>query len=450
MLLTGVMPALVVRVSSQSSEARLKAAAAFAESGEIRDVVDELLANKSYRKDLIDKVGTLFSFVRLCDLTFVGNRAPHQKDQRETARGVRYCIGPQDGDCAVVAPQQHGKTDLQWLPERANANTSQQWLASQLAKLRYVTPSADSSKNEPNRVHKGRRWTLVSSRSASARDHANQPVYLPMSNESVVLFDNTLQSLRNLASLALRTLHVDIRCGVIHVLTKAMAGPGGPRVYDDLKDSNVPSPAPQQHQYDWHLILPTAPTSASRAVLDLNNDLVTVDTNLTSYLAPDERQFITRGLARFIDRIFISCTRFIGVMNNNGALLLQLDVLVLQQNLKNIITTNTPDGEGQGEEQIALPRSAKFLDWFLEGPEKALDYAREEKELFASQGEERGLAAGNGEPFTYDELKVLIDLCYSELIRGPRGEQNREDYLAARRSHGDAMLKLNEVMWDAK
>jgi hypothetical protein len=33
-----------------------------------------------------------------------------------------------------------------------------------------------------------------------------------------------------------------------------------------------------------------------------------------------------------------------------------------------------------------------------------LDYAKEEKEAFASQGD-KALAAGNGEPFTYEELR---------------------------------------------
>jgi hypothetical protein len=278
------------------------------------------------------------------------------------------------------------------------------------------------------------------------RDSISQPVYLPMNSETVTIFDNTLQSLRDLAFTALFTLHVDIRCGVIHVLTKAMAGPNGPHIQDEIP--TTPSPKPNTN---WHLILPAAPTAASPPVLELNNDLIAFDTNLSSYLAPIERQFISSGLARFIDQAFVSCTRYIGAMNQNGALRLQLDVLVLQQNLKNIILDPGPGEKDrdQFEEVIALPRSAKFLDWFLEGPQKALDYAREEKEVFAEQGDQ-ALAAGNGEPFTYDELRVLIELCFSEVMRGPRGMQSREDFMTAKRSNGDAMLRLSEVMWDSK
>lgn len=151
-------------------------------------------------------------------------------------------------------------------------------------------------------------------------------------------------------------------------------------------------------------------------------------------------------------------------MNDNGALRLQLDVLVLQQNLKNIIIQPPPDSpteptEGEEEhkpkphpepETVALPRSAKFLDYFLEGAERALDYAKDEKDLFATQGPEKALAAGNGEPFTYDELRVLVDLCFSDVLRGPRGAENREDFMAAKKSSADALLRLNEIMWDSR
>ena len=201
-------------------------------------------------------------------------------------------------------------------------------------------------------------------------------------------------------------------------------------------------------------------------MLELNNDLIAFDTNISVYLGPAERWFITSGLARFIDRAFVSCTRHIGAMNENGALRLQLDVLVLQQNLKNIIimhpdstststsneeppTPSQPEPQTQTSEPIALPRSAKFLDWFLEGATQALAYAKDEKELFAADAP-RALAAGNGEPFTYDELRVLVDLCFSDVLRGPRGAESREDFMAAKKASADALLELNEVMWDSR
>lgn len=205
----------------------------------------------------------------------------------------------------------------------------------------------------------------------------------------------------------------------------------------------------------WSYILSAPPNSASPAILELNNELISFGVSMSAYLGENECGFVTSGLARLIDRAFVSNTHFIGAMNQNGALRLQLDVLVLQQNLKNIIVSppGTPkDKDGtttsSSAELVALPQSAKFLDWFLDGSDKALQYAKEEKEAFKTMGSKRALEAGNGEPFTYDEMKVLIELCFSATLKGPRGAESREDFMAAKRGCGDALLKLSEVMWD--
>lgn len=293
-----------------------------------------------------------------------------------------------------------------------------------------------------------RRWTLFGAMKPK-RDSINSPVFLPLNQETAAAFERTLQSLHGLGSTALLTLHVDIRCGIIHMLTRTMSGPNPPTV----RNSEPTTPSPSTTENWWHIIM-NQPTAASPSILELNSDLIAFDTNISTYLGSAERWFITSGLARFIDRVFVACTRYIGAMNGNGALRLQLDVLVLQQNLKNIIIDPTADSASSmtdpaSQEVVALPRSAKFLDWFLEGAEKSLDYAKEEKEAFAAQGD-KALAAGNGEPFTYDELRVLVDLCFSEILRGPRGAESREDFMAAKKASADALLRLNEIMWDSR
>ncbi|KAL1860147.1 exocyst subunit [Paecilomyces lecythidis] len=418
----GWYKAIVSKISPQApGGVRLKAAAAFAESGDIRDTVFELWQNPGdKKKELVDKE---------IDLMI-----------KETNKNplVPYDI--------ISDPKTVVALSLLY--------NSMQWLASHLLKLRHVSQSESRPQSSSGRVPHSRRWTLITAMRPK-RDSISQSVYLPLNPETAVAFDTTVQSLRDLATAALLTLHIDIRCGIIHMLTKAMAGPNPPP--PQLRESNTPitpSPDPNAH---WHHIIPNPPTSASPAVLELNSDLISFDTNVSAYMGANERWFISSGLARFIDKVFISCTRYIGAMNHNGALRLQLDVLVLQQNLKNIIVD--PTGEdtersraledpSQPHEVVALPRSAKFLDWFLEGAEKALDYAKEEKELFAAQGD-KALAAGNGEPFSYDELKVLVDLCFSEIMKGPRGAENREDFMSAKRGIADAMLRLSEVMWDS-
>ncbi|THC92135.1 hypothetical protein EYZ11_008403 [Aspergillus tanneri] len=390
----GWYKALVTRVAPRDKgEVQMKPAARFAESGELHDLVSRLWKGVDEdRGDLIDK-------------------------------------------------------ETQILLKRTNAVPLEPYDIISDPKTVVALSLLYNSMSQPERGPTNRRWTLVGAMK-TRRDSVTQPVYLPLNPETATAFDTTLQSLLDLSLSCLFALHIDIRCGVVHMLTRTMAGPNPPN-----KCSSEPAtPSPNTNTNWWHIVM-NQPTAASPAVLELNNDLISFDTNISTYLGSAERWFITSGLARFIDQAFVSSTRHIGAMNENGALRLQLDVLVLQQNLKNIIIAPSTEGPynntAANHEVVALPRSAKFLDWFLEGAEKALDYAKDEKNAFATQGE-KALAAGNGEPFTYDELKALVDLCFSDVLLGPRGAENREDFMVAKKASADALLRLNEFMWDSK
>ncbi|KAE8397030.1 Sec8 exocyst complex component-specific domain-containing protein [Aspergillus pseudonomiae] len=412
--------AIVTKISPRDNgEFRLKAAAQYARSGDIHDVVSELWKTEASNKaELVDKETNL-----LLEHT---NEVP---------------LEPYD---IISDPKTVMALSLLY--------NSTQWLASHLLKLRQVTQPSSEPRHPQESGPPNRRWTLIGAM-VPKHEGSNQPVYLPLNQETATAFDTTIESLRDLSSTALFALHIDIRCGIIHMLTRTMAGPN-PR---NNRHSEPTTPSPNSNITWWHIVL-NQPTSASPTVLELNNDLISFDTNISSYLGSAERWYITSGLARFIDQVFIARAHLIGAMNENGALRLQLDVLVLQQNLKNIIIDpgmdtdeeeNAQRASEQHREVVALPRSAKFLDWFLEGAEKALDYAKDEKESFATHPE-KALAAGNGEPFTYDELRVLVDLCFSDILKGPRGAENREEFMAAKKASADALLRLNEIMWDSR
>ncbi|KAJ5104852.1 hypothetical protein NUU61_002199 [Penicillium alfredii] len=417
----GWYKAMVTKVSARNhgGGVQLKAAASFADSGDIHDTVNDLWKGAGDKKQtLIDTEIDL--------LLKRTNEVP---------------LEPYD----IIS-------DPKTVVALSLLHNSMQWLGSHLAKIRFVIDPLSES-DSPTLSSSGqpsRRWTLFGAMKPK-RDSINHPVYLPLNQETAQAFDKTIQSLHSLGSTAVLTLHVDIRCGIIHMLTRTMSGPNPPAV----RNSEPMTPSAGGGEGWWHILM-NQPTAASPTILELNNDLIAFDTNVSTYLGSAERWFITSGLARFIDRVFVDSSRYIGAMNENGALRLQLDVLVLQQNLKNIIidptgesTNGASSAKGSSQEVVALPRSAKFLDWFLEGAEKALEYAKEEKEAFAAQGE-KALAAGNGEPFTYDELRVLVDLCFSEILRGPRGIENREDFMSAKKASADALLTLNEIMWDAR
>jgi exocyst complex component 4 len=93
---------------------------------------------------------------------------------------------------------------------------------------------------------------------------------------------------------------------------------------------------------------------------------------------------------------------------------MQLNILVLQQNLRNI------------EPAALLPLSARFFDLFADGPAEIIKRAKEEQ--------------GN---LSYERLKVLVELCYSEGLASKR----REVAMQAKRGLGEHLLLLSEALW---
>lgn len=107
-------------------------------------------------------------------------------------------------------------------------------------------------------------------------------------------------------------------------------------------------------------------------------------------------------------------------MNKFGVGRMQLNILVLQQNLKNI------------EPDVNLSRAAKYYELFEQGAEAIVNLAKEGKEPEDDKGK-----------FTYDELKTLVELCYSEQLASPE----RGISTVARRQMGEQLLQLSEYMW---
>ncbi|MCJ1394198.1 Exocyst complex component 4 [Xylographa bjoerkii] len=265
--------------------------------------------------------------------------------------------------------------------------SSMQWLESKLGQLRHIVDK-DSMAAQDARTGR-RRWTLVN---AANMQDGDQPVYLPMTKETVGPFDEILARYRVLATTALLTLHVDIRCGMIHMISRVLKAP-----YFLDQPGNEPDPS----------------------ILALNADLLSFDDNLTVHLPNKEYKFITSGLGLLLDTILVTNASQITVMNLNGCERMQLNILVLQQNLKSI------------ESEVALTRSAVFFDYFIQGAESIIDRAK------ATGGKDMG--------FSLEEIKVLVELCYSEALQS----QHRDIAAQARKALSDHLLQLSESMWNS-
>ncbi|KAF2421264.1 hypothetical protein EJ08DRAFT_738247 [Tothia fuscella] len=265
--------------------------------------------------------------------------------------------------------------------------TSMRWLAGKFKRLGKVTPEATkSSRRESSGKSQDHRWTLVT---GAEKQSKTLKIYLPLSDESKVAYDGLVTSFQELATNALRMLHVEIRCHVIYHVTRSMA-----RTFLLNQEHNDPDPE----------------------VLALNTDILDFDEEAGDYLEDQQRGFIMNGLSTLLDDLLLHFAPKIPIMNKNGCGRLQLNILVLQQNLKNV------------EPTASLPRSALYYGLCASGPEAIVAEAR---------------AKGKDIGFTYEEMKTLMELSYSETLQSER----REVAVQAKRGLDENVLALSEYIW---
>lgn len=218
-------------------------------------------------------------------------------------------------------------------------------------------------------------------------------------------------------------------------------------------------------------LLPQPATDPDPTILTLNADLLSFDDTLTTHLQPREHGFITSGLAALVDAVLVRNAGTMQAMNRHGCGRMQLNILVLQQNLKSVETT--PGHDGGGGEVVTLGRSARFFALFMEGAAmivaraKAMAKAGGTTTAAASSSTEEPTTDGHLNPhnansnpnpnpnleaeadldfiFSLEELKVLIELCYSEGLRSAQ----REVAVLAKRGLNRDFLVVSEVLWNA-
>ncbi|CAK7228497.1 exocyst subunit [Sporothrix eucalyptigena] len=308
--------------------------------------------------------------------------------------------------------------------------TSMKWLAVKIGGLRHIARqdgdagARSSGSNAAGAAGAGasgsgsstalskpdkRRWTLLNTESGKALTDAG-PVYLPMTQETVQSFDSIVSSYEELATTSLLTLHFEVRCRIAYALGVALS-PEATAPY--LLDQDVNEPDPQ--------------------ILSLNGELIAYDETVVRCLVRDrEVDFVRQGLGRLVNAYLVGNAKMVTPMNSRGCGRMQLNILVLQQNLKNV------------EDGVDLARAANYYALFDQGPDAIVAKAKECKDRMAAEADKDGNdEASSNDTFTYDELKELIELYYSEQLANPeRGIEN-----AARRQMGEKLMELGEHLW---
>ena len=356
--------ALVRRPQMQAhEEARLKPAAALAESGEIRDLCDRILSSETTEQQkhpLQQEAGLLIKTTNAKPLEPIDIIS----DRRSI---VTLCL----------------------------IYNSMQWLAGRLQELRRVVPDSAHKRSASQKSLHTRQLSLLTN---TTPQNESGPVYLPMTQETVSAFDSILSSIRSLATTALLTLHLDIRLGIIHMLSRTMSA---------------------------HYLLAQPAQDPDPSILALNADLLSTVDTLSTHLPNTAQKFVIQGLALLIDDFLVSNASLVQHgMSEHGCGRMQLNILVLSQNLKSI----EPLSEDRSTDLI---RSGRYYDLFLEGAGGIVSRARDQ--------------AGAGlEGFDLEELKTLVELWYKE---GTESSQ-REVQVKSQRDLGDRQLVLSECLWN--
>lgn len=202
---------------------------------------------------------------------------------------------------------------------------------------------------------------------------------------------------------------MEVRCRIAYSLRVAL----DPNTAPYLLDQDVKEPDPQ--------------------IISLNSELMAYDETVVKFLREREVSFIQTGLGLLINSYIVANASMVAPINSKGSGRMQLNILVLQQNLKNI------------EGGVDLARAANYWALFDKGADAIVAKAKDDAAKGAVDGTADGPIGRDPDRFTYDELKALIELCYSEpLSSKERGIENN-----ARRMMGDKLLELSEFMWQS-
>src|SRR3569833_2368410 len=192
-------------------------------------------------------------------------------------------------------------------------------------------------------------------------------------------------SFEELAATALLTLHMEVRCRIVHSLRIALSPETAPYILD--QDVNEPDPQ----------------------ILTLYGELIAYDETVARFLRDREVAFVRTGLGLLINSYLVGNAPMVSPMNAKGSGRMQLNILVLQQNLKNI------------EPGVDLARAANYYALFDKGPDEIVAKAREDAKDNATEGGGEGgkVDRRDRERFSYEELKTLVEMWYSEQLADP-------------------------------
>lgn len=259
---------------------------------------------------------------------------------------------------------------------------SMKWLATKCAALRYVSPNAvdmgslnthtninGEEQQSPTQQH-SRRWTHPLSNTNTATTLPST-TYLPLDPSTALQFDAVLASFTELSTLILRTLHLDLRLQLLYGIYSALD-----TTYELRQPYNDPDPA----------------------IILLSENLSSYDAVVSTHLLTPQYSFLTQNLDVLANNALTGLVGNIPSMDSFGNARMQLNVLVLQQVLKNV------------QSSADLARAARFYELGSLGPGAVVE-------------------RGRGEEFETGDLKALVRLCWEKGRDGGKGGGGVDEFV---------------------
>jgi exocyst complex component 4 len=193
---------------------------------------------------------------------------------------------------------------------------------------------------------------------------SDKPISLEISEEMQNRIVSILNNFQNLSEMCLYALRIELRCHAMFYLDLSF------REGNFLLDNEIPEP-------DSYVFM-------------LNKDLIKCEEIMKSILKPNKNRFLFNDLGSLMVNILMTNVKYIKCINKNGILRLGRNVRSIQQVLNSI--------------------SGSY--------ESSMDIAKEYFELLDLDSEEfMKKIEDNGQgPFTYEQLKFLLDLMNSEYL----------------------------------
>lgn len=281
----------------------------------------------------------------------------------------------------------------------ANLQHSLKWMLTHIARLKATDETLPVSTRATARLSVTSA-TLVNGATPSA---AERDLKLPLSRDMVARFETLPRTYSLLADTVLFTLRLELRARVIHHLDLAVLEG------NYLVDESAAEPDPH--------------------VVDLNSDLASLDDVLTDGLSPEDHRFLFDGLSDLMDTMLIASVRKIRAMNRPGVSKMVRNILALQQNLKNIVISdsggfatsnggddhvNSPGGQQLPPAQaVSFDTSRRFWELLLLSPEDMLSAVQKDikrQQMLQATAQEASPSSSVRFKYGFEELKCALSL----------------------------------------